>query len=91
MVAGCLTDRSGEPLAIELYPGNPNDPPTFLEAVEVLQGRTGDSGLAAGFEPSRQRSGSKRSTSGNLSKSRSKEATGSFVSTAVATRYASTR
>lgn len=41
MVAGLLTDQSGEPLAIELYPGNTNDPPTFLEAVEVLKGRFG--------------------------------------------------
>jgi hypothetical protein len=41
MVAGLLTDQSGEPLAIELYPGNTNDPPTFLEAVKVLQGRFG--------------------------------------------------
>jgi len=41
MVAGLLTDETGEPLTIGLYPGNTSDPPTFLEAVKVLKGRFG--------------------------------------------------
>jgi hypothetical protein len=41
MVAGLLTDETGEPMAIELYPGNTSDPPTFLDTVEVLKGRFG--------------------------------------------------
>ena len=41
MVAGLLTDGQGEPLSIQLYPGNTNDPPTFLDAVEKLKVRFG--------------------------------------------------
>ena len=41
MVAGLLTDGHGEPISIQLYPGNTNDPPTFLEAVEQLKVRFG--------------------------------------------------
>jgi hypothetical protein len=48
MVAGLLTDRQGEPISIQLYPGNTNDPPTFLDAVEQLQVRFGTEELALG-------------------------------------------
>ena len=41
LVAGLLTDGAGEPLSIQLYPGNTSDPPTFLDAVEKLQVRFG--------------------------------------------------
>lgn len=41
MVAGLLTDGHGEPISIQLYPGNTNDPPTFLDAVEQLKVRFG--------------------------------------------------
>ena len=37
VVAGLLTDARGEPLAIELYPGNTSDPTTFLPTVEKLR------------------------------------------------------
>ena len=41
MVAGLLTDARGEPLSIQLYPGNTADPPTFLDAVQKLKARFG--------------------------------------------------
>jgi hypothetical protein len=41
MVAGLLTDGEGEALSIQLYRGNTNDPPTFLDAVEKLKVRFG--------------------------------------------------
>ena len=41
MVAGLLTDAEGEPLSIQLYRGNTNDPPTFLDAVNKLKVRLG--------------------------------------------------
>jgi hypothetical protein len=41
MVAGLLTDGQGEPISIQLYPGNTNDPPTFLDAVKQLKVRFG--------------------------------------------------
>ena len=31
VVAGLLTDGQGEPLSIQLYPGNTGDAPTFLD------------------------------------------------------------
>lgn len=46
MVAGLLTDSAGEPLSIQLYPGNTGDPPTFLDAVEQLKGRFGAEEIA---------------------------------------------
>jgi hypothetical protein len=46
MVAGLLTDGQGEPLSIQLYPGNTNDPPTFLDAVEQLKARFGTEEVA---------------------------------------------
>jgi len=46
MVAGLLTDGQGEPFSIQLYPGNPNDPPTFLDAVAQLQVRFGTEEIA---------------------------------------------
>ena len=46
LVAGLLTDAEGEPLAIELYPGNTSDPPTFLDAVAALQERFGAEEIA---------------------------------------------
>jgi len=46
MVAGLLTDGQGEPLSIQLYPGNTNDPPTFLDAVEKLKVRFGAEEIA---------------------------------------------
>ena len=39
VVAGLLTDEEGEPLSIQLYPGNTGDPPTFLDAVEKVKVR----------------------------------------------------
>ena len=41
LVAGLLTDGTGEPMAIELYRGNTGDPPTFLDAVQKLKVRFG--------------------------------------------------
>lgn len=41
MVAGLLTDARGEPLSIQLYPGNTSDPPTFLDAVTKVKTRFG--------------------------------------------------
>jgi len=46
MVAGLLTDGQGEPLSIQLYPGNTNDPPTFLDAVDKLKVRFGTQEIA---------------------------------------------
>ena len=46
MVAGLLTDGTGEPLAIQLYAGNTSDPPTFLDAVEQLKVRFGTEEIA---------------------------------------------
>jgi hypothetical protein len=46
MVAGLLTDGTGEPLSIQLYAGNTSDPPTFLDAVEQLKGRLGTEEIA---------------------------------------------
>ena len=46
MVAGLLTDGAGEPLSIQLYAGNTNDPPTFLDAVEQLKVRFGTEEIA---------------------------------------------
>jgi hypothetical protein len=46
MVAGLLTDGQGEPLSIQLYPGNTNDPPTFLDAVDQLKARFGTEEIA---------------------------------------------
>jgi len=39
VVAGLLTDESGEPLSIQLYPGNTSDPKTFEPTVEKLKVR----------------------------------------------------
>lgn len=41
VVAGLLTDASGEPLSIQLYPGNTSDPKSFLPTVEKLRVRFG--------------------------------------------------
>lgn len=41
VVAGLLTDASGEPLSIQLYPGNTSDPKTFQPTVERLRVRFG--------------------------------------------------
>lgn len=41
IVAGLLTEASGEPLSIQLYPGNTSDPKTFLPTVEKLRLRFG--------------------------------------------------
>jgi len=41
VVAGLLTDGQGEPLSIQLYPGNTGDAPTFLDAVEKVKVRFG--------------------------------------------------
>jgi hypothetical protein len=41
LVAGLLTDGTGEPMAIQLYRGNTGDPPTFLDAVQKLKVRFG--------------------------------------------------
>lgn len=46
LVAGLLTDGTGEPLAIQLYAGNTSDPPTFLAAVTQLKGRFGTEEIA---------------------------------------------
>ena len=46
MVAGLLTDGQGEPLSIQLYRGNPSDPPTFLDAVKILKVRFGAEEIA---------------------------------------------
>lgn len=37
LVAGLLTDARGEPLSIQLYPGNTSDPKTFHPTVEKLK------------------------------------------------------
>jgi hypothetical protein len=39
VVAGLLTEASGEPLSIQLYPGNTSDPKTFQPTVEKLRVR----------------------------------------------------
>jgi hypothetical protein len=41
VVAGLLTAANGEPLSIQLYPGNTSDPTTFLPTVERLRLRFG--------------------------------------------------
>ena len=41
VVAGLLTDGQGEPISIQLYPGNTGDAPTFLDAVEKVKVRFG--------------------------------------------------
>jgi len=41
VVAGLLTDGQGEPVSIQLYPGNTGDAPTFLDAVEKVKVRFG--------------------------------------------------
>lgn len=41
VVAGLLTDGQGEPLSIQLYPGNTGDAPTFLDAVQKVKMRFG--------------------------------------------------
>jgi len=46
MVAGLLCDGQGEPLSIQRYRGNTNDPPTFLDAVEKLKVRYGAEEIA---------------------------------------------
>jgi hypothetical protein len=46
MVAGLLTDGHGEPISIQLYPGNTNDPPTFLDTVKALKARLGEREIA---------------------------------------------
>jgi hypothetical protein len=46
MVAGLLTDGTGEPLSIQLYAGNTSDPPTFLDAVAQLKVRFGTEEIA---------------------------------------------
>lgn len=46
MICWLLTDGAGEPLAIQLYPGNSGDPPTFLDAVKTLQARFGAEEIA---------------------------------------------
>lgn len=46
LVAGLLTDGTGEPISIQLYRGNTGDPPTFLDAVEKLKVRFGAEEIA---------------------------------------------
>jgi hypothetical protein len=46
MVVGLLTSAEGEPLSIQLYPGNTSDPPTFLDAVQKLKVRFGPREIA---------------------------------------------
>ncbi len=46
LVAGLLTDGTGEPISIELYRGNSGDPPTFLDAVQKLKVRFGAEEIA---------------------------------------------
>ena len=41
LVAGLLTDANGDPISIQLYPGNTSDPPTFLDAVTKVKTRFG--------------------------------------------------
>jgi len=41
VVAGLLTEANGEPLSIQLYPGNTSDPQTFQPVVERLRLRFG--------------------------------------------------
>ena len=46
VVAGLLTDGKGEPLSIQLYPGNTSDPKTFQPTVEKLRLRFGAKEIA---------------------------------------------
>lgn len=46
IVAGLLTDKSGEPLSIQLYRGNTSDPKTFQPTVEKLRLRFGAKDIA---------------------------------------------
>lgn len=46
IVAGLLTDGAGEPLSIQLYPGNTSDPKTFQPTVEKLRLRFGAKDIA---------------------------------------------
>ena len=46
IVAGLLTDDTGEPLSIQLYPGNTSDPKTFQPTVEKLRLRFGAKDIA---------------------------------------------
>lgn len=46
VVAGLLTDDKGEPLSIQLYPGNTSDPKTFGPTVEKLRLRFGAKEIA---------------------------------------------
>ncbi len=46
VVAGLLTDARGEPLSIQLYPGNTCDPKTFQPTVEKLRLRFGAKDVA---------------------------------------------
>ncbi len=46
VVAGLLTDGHGEPLSIQLYPGNTSDPKTFQPTVEKLRLRFGAKDIA---------------------------------------------
>jgi len=46
IVAGLLTDEKGEPLSIQLYPGNTSDPKTFQPTVEKLRLRFGAKDIA---------------------------------------------
>jgi transposase len=46
LVAGLLTDGTGEPISIQLYRGNTGDPPTFLDAVQKLKVRFGAEEIA---------------------------------------------
>src|ERR1035438_9191904 len=46
----CALAPRSEPLSIQLYAGNPRDPPTFLDAVEQLKVRFGTEERAA-FDP----------------------------------------
>jgi hypothetical protein len=41
LVAGLLTDAEGEPLSVQLYPGNTADPATFADVVQRLRERFG--------------------------------------------------
>jgi hypothetical protein len=46
IVVGLLTDAQGEPLTIQVYPGNTTDSPTFLDAVSTLKARFGAQEIA---------------------------------------------
>jgi hypothetical protein len=41
IVYGVMTDREGRPLAVQVYPGNTDDPWTVADQVEKLRGRFG--------------------------------------------------